>query len=194
MTPEHVDTKTAEWPAEVQVVVAEADIAEAFDNIEPVVFLQALQHWRVHPRLILASAKEAEGQTAQASMAGLQTNPFGFGKTRQRGRESTFAWNIAMRMAIDKATAHWIGAGFGIEIPLRGRLTHLLWADGVLHRFAYGSRGADHDTTADRHLDGDGGRRAARASPARRTAHHRANLLSRAFRSQMPKLFTESKL
>ena len=83
--------------------------------------------------MVGALLEEALDQTATAFVDGCEgANTFPFTRSvRQGGVEATFEWNVSTRYLLDLCTDVWIAKGYGVDLPIIGQTTHLVWADNI---------------------------------------------------------------
>eukprot|EP00973_Karenia_brevis_P032152 4433405-Karenia_brevis.AAC.1 len=95
--------------------------------------MKAMLHWKFPPRLVAAFIEESLELECSATLQGVDAGkPFPFtSAVKQGGVESTFMWNVVIRMLLDKLLDSWLDRQFGIELPRLGLVTHLVWADNL---------------------------------------------------------------
>jgi hypothetical protein len=83
--------------------------------------------------LVAALVEETMELTATASVQDVRApEEFPFNRcAKQGGIESPWEWNMVLRHALDICVDAWLGRGFGIELPVVGRVTYVVWADNV---------------------------------------------------------------
>ena len=89
-------------------------------------------YWKSPADLVAALVKKALDLSATAAIQGIETTTFPFnGCAKQGGIESPWEWNTVMRHALDLCVDKRLKHGWGIDLPVVGRVTHAVWADNV---------------------------------------------------------------
>ena len=125
--------KGTEWSQQLPIFVSSSDVLSAFDYLTPEAVQEAAMYWDMPPDLIAAMAQETVGLSCGASLLSLETSsdiPL-TACERQGGVETTWKWNMVMRMVLHMLEGQWVAWGMGVELPIVARVTHLLWADKV---------------------------------------------------------------
>lgn len=125
--------KGNEWSRKWPVYVIGADVKSVFDELSPETVFEAMVHWDFPADLISALLEETLDITATAELDGCpSTAPFPFTRSvRQGGIESTFNWHTVIQYMLDTCIDRWQQREYGVDLPVLGRVTHLVWADNL---------------------------------------------------------------
>ncbi len=124
--------KAVVWD-DLDLVIAEADIASAFDSIGITEIEHVLSFWHVHPRVVAALLYELHDLSCEACLADVFTRRRILFNAciRQGGSESPWLWNAVVRYAFVKARPLWQMQDAGILLANGVVLTHIGWSDNV---------------------------------------------------------------
>ena len=56
---------------------------------------------------------------------------------KQGGMESPWEWNMVMRHVLNLCVDRWVSSGYGIDLPVLGKVTNVVWADNIYFLSAY---------------------------------------------------------
>ena len=115
------------------MVMAEADVASAFDSIGIPEIEHVLEYWHLHPRVVAAILHELHDLSCDACLADVFTRRRIFFNSciRQGSSESPWLWNAVMRYVFVKSQSSWGQQNAGIMLDSGVLLTHIGWSDNV---------------------------------------------------------------
>ena len=116
-----------EWADIQKVLVLQADVKKAFDNLHPKYIAKALERRGIPADLIASFLDESSNLQCAPEFEDLDIPKCKFTKAiRQGGLESPYGWNEVMRDILAVLQLRWREEGLGIDLGDGGkkRLTH----------------------------------------------------------------------
>ena len=118
----------------LQIHIAAADVAIAFDSLSHDALGRSLQNSGIHPELVACLLRELVGCSAAITLPGAgrsKTFPFQRGG-KQVGVETPDLFNIIMDALMSPLVRSWQDRGYGVLLEACPQgITHIVWADNI---------------------------------------------------------------